>query len=156
MQIKLIFTRKVVHLASFWKWGFSELGSGLLDATTTSATSTTNRPFQSCPKPLFQSQAKCEVTDIKMIFFILMHIKPIFTRQVLHLASLWKQEFLELRNGQLVFKFSLAHACDIMTMFIVCVALWIKLTYTAATNLYSSSFLLSLPSKWMAITKWRR
>ena len=22
MQIKLIFTRKVVHLASFWKWGF--------------------------------------------------------------------------------------------------------------------------------------
>ena len=29
-QIKLIFTRKVVHLASFWKWGFLELGSGLL------------------------------------------------------------------------------------------------------------------------------
>ena len=29
MQIKLIFTRKVVHLASFWKWGFLELGSGL-------------------------------------------------------------------------------------------------------------------------------
>ena len=29
MQIKLIFTRKVVHLASFWKWGFFELGSGL-------------------------------------------------------------------------------------------------------------------------------
>ena len=30
MQIKLIFTRKVVHFASFWKRGFSELGSGLL------------------------------------------------------------------------------------------------------------------------------
>ena len=30
MQIKLIFTRKVVHLASFWKWGFLELGSSLL------------------------------------------------------------------------------------------------------------------------------
>ena len=30
MQIKLIFTRKVVHLTSFWKWGFLELGSGLL------------------------------------------------------------------------------------------------------------------------------
>ena len=29
MQVKLIFTRKVVHLASFWKWGFLELGSGL-------------------------------------------------------------------------------------------------------------------------------
>ena len=32
MQIKLIFTRKVVHLASFWKSGFLELGSGLLEA----------------------------------------------------------------------------------------------------------------------------
>ena len=30
IQIKLIFTRKVVHLISFWKWGFLELGSGLL------------------------------------------------------------------------------------------------------------------------------
>ena len=29
IQIKLIFTRKVVHLASFWKWGFLELASGL-------------------------------------------------------------------------------------------------------------------------------
>ena len=32
MQIKLIFTRKVVHLASFWKWGFLELGSDLLQS----------------------------------------------------------------------------------------------------------------------------
>ena len=31
MQIKLIFTRKVVHLASFWKWGFLELRSGLFE-----------------------------------------------------------------------------------------------------------------------------
>ena len=29
VQIKLIFTRKVVLLASFWKWGFLELGSDL-------------------------------------------------------------------------------------------------------------------------------
>ena len=29
-QIEPIFTRKVEHLASFWKWGFLELGSGLL------------------------------------------------------------------------------------------------------------------------------
>ena len=29
MQIKLIFTRKVVHLASFWKWLSLVLGSGL-------------------------------------------------------------------------------------------------------------------------------
>ena len=26
MQMKLIFTRKAVHLASFWKWGLLELG----------------------------------------------------------------------------------------------------------------------------------
>ena len=30
MQIKLIFTRKVAHFTSFWKWGFMELGNGLL------------------------------------------------------------------------------------------------------------------------------
>ena len=30
VQIKLIFTKKVVHLASFWKWGYLELRSGLL------------------------------------------------------------------------------------------------------------------------------
>ena len=30
MQIKLIFTRKFVHLVSFWKWRFLEVGSGLL------------------------------------------------------------------------------------------------------------------------------
>ena len=29
MQIKLIFTRTVEHLASFWKWGVLELGSAL-------------------------------------------------------------------------------------------------------------------------------
>ena len=32
MQIKLIFTRKIVHLASFWKWGFLELGSSLFSS----------------------------------------------------------------------------------------------------------------------------
>ena len=31
MQIKLLSTRKIVHLASFWKWGFLELGSGVLN-----------------------------------------------------------------------------------------------------------------------------
>ena len=30
MQIKLIFTTKVSHLASFWKWDFLELGNGVL------------------------------------------------------------------------------------------------------------------------------
>ena len=31
MQIKLIFTGKVLHLAPFWRWGFLELGSVLLN-----------------------------------------------------------------------------------------------------------------------------
>ena len=30
MQIKLIFTTKVWHLSSFWKWDFLELGNGLI------------------------------------------------------------------------------------------------------------------------------
>ena len=30
MQMKLILSSKVVHLASFWKWGFLKLGGGLL------------------------------------------------------------------------------------------------------------------------------
>ena len=34
MQIKLIFTTKVSHLASFWKWDFLELGNGLLPSST--------------------------------------------------------------------------------------------------------------------------
>ena len=29
-KMKLIIKRKVLHLASLWKWGFSELGNGPL------------------------------------------------------------------------------------------------------------------------------
>ena len=32
MQIRLVLTREIVHLASFWKWGFLELGSGLFNS----------------------------------------------------------------------------------------------------------------------------
>ena len=39
------------------------------------------------PKPLFQSEAKCETIDMKIIFFILMQIKLIFTIKVMQLAS---------------------------------------------------------------------
>ena len=35
MQLKLIFPKKVVNLASFWKWGFLKLGIGLLSWYTT-------------------------------------------------------------------------------------------------------------------------
>ena len=48
-----------------------------------------NRPFPSCLKPLFQSEANCEVLNVKMVF-ILMQTKFIFTTKVCHLASFSK------------------------------------------------------------------
>ena len=60
--------------------------------------------FPSCPKPLFQSEAKCEAIDIKTTV-ILIQIKLIFTAKVLHLASFWKWEFLELGSGLFWFFF---------------------------------------------------
>ena len=46
-----------------------------------------NRPFPSCLKPLFQSEANCEVFNVKMVF-ILMQTKFIFTTKVCHFLSL--------------------------------------------------------------------
>ena len=54
-----------------------------------------NGPFQSCLKPLFQSKVKCKPIDMKTIC-ILMQENLIFTTKILHLASFWKWEFLEL------------------------------------------------------------
>ena len=34
MQMKLIFTRKILHLGSFWKWEFLALENGLSDSPT--------------------------------------------------------------------------------------------------------------------------
>ena len=48
------------------------------------------------PKILLQSEAKSEATDIKLFCYILMQMKLIFARKVLHLASFWKWGFLEL------------------------------------------------------------
>ena len=39
-----------------------------------------NRPFQNYPKRLFQSEAKCEAIDVKMIF-IIMHIQTHFLKK---------------------------------------------------------------------------
>ena len=52
--------------------------------------------FPSWLKPLFQSEAKSETIEIKIIVHV--------TRKVLHLASFWKWEILELRilNRQLL------------------------------------------------------
>ena len=50
------------------------------------------------PEPLFQSKAKGEATDMKIIF-ILMQIELIFSqRKVLHLASFWKWHFFGTRQ----------------------------------------------------------
>ena len=52
------------------------------------------RPFPSSKKSHFQSEAKCEAIDMKMIFHY-DAIKLIFTTKVSHLASFWKWDFLE-------------------------------------------------------------
>ena len=46
-----------------------------------------NRPFPSSPGSLFQNEGRCSVFDMEIIYFILMQIKLIFTRKVVHLAS---------------------------------------------------------------------
>ena len=58
-----------------------------------------NRPFPSSPGPLYQNEVKCSAFDMEMIF-ILMQVKLIFTRKVVHLASFWKWGFLEHGSGQ--------------------------------------------------------
>ena len=54
---------------------------------------TENRPFASCPNPLFESEPNCKAFDMKMMFLILMQIKLIFTRKVLHLALFESEGF---------------------------------------------------------------
>ena len=49
-----------------------------------------NKPFSSCPKPPFQSEAKCEAIDIKSTFYS--HAKKL----ILLSASFWEWESLEL------------------------------------------------------------
>ena len=47
---------------------------------------TYNRPFPSSPGPLYGNEVKCSAFHMEMIF-ILMQIKLIFTRTVVHVAS---------------------------------------------------------------------
>ena len=44
---------------------------------------------------MFQSEAKCEATDLRMI------VQANNSLKALHVASFWKWEFLELRKGLL-------------------------------------------------------
>ena len=54
------------------------------------------KTLSSCLKPLLKSEATHKAIDMKMFFFTFMQIKLIFTREVSHLASFWKWEFLKL------------------------------------------------------------
>ena len=61
-----------------------------------------NRPFMSCPKPLFQSEATREATDMKIIFYS--HVNKVhFHNKGLVLSLLLKVAFLELGNGLSLF-----------------------------------------------------
>ena len=48
-----------------------------------------NRPFVSCPKPLFHNEAKGEAIDMKIIFYPHAN-KTHFHKKGLHLASFLK------------------------------------------------------------------
>jgi len=57
-----------------------------------------NRPFSSCPKPLLQSQAKCEVVEMKMIF-IVMEIELIFREKVYNKPRFESQSLWEMAHA---------------------------------------------------------
>ena len=60
-----------------------------------------NRPFPSFPGPLYQNEVKYSAYDMEMMEIILMQIKFIFLRKVVHFASFWKWGFFELGSGLL-------------------------------------------------------
>ena len=74
-QMKLIFTRKVAHLASFWKWGFLELGSGLLIWKEFSYTKRANAKKVVHKRPLVVKFARLTLTCIRAIVWFGFHCK---------------------------------------------------------------------------------
>ena len=88
MQIKLIFTRKVLQLASFWKWGFMELGSGLLLWTKFGKKNVKwyRRPFMAIFKD-FYSDSKKSIHDCTITLSFSLH--PWFTT-LNNMSSLFK------------------------------------------------------------------
>ena len=59
-----------------------------------------NRPFPSCPKPLFQGEAKCEAIYMKMIFYSSAN-KDRFHKKGRTQGMVWKWRFWKLKNGLL-------------------------------------------------------
>ena len=113
MQIKLIVTSKVLHLASnilkvrvFWTWKYGPLLCWFAsmpprEVKTAFFMSHFQVSLGFCIKKLWSAQPL-----IWKWFFILMQIKLIFTRKVVHLTSFWKWRFLELGNGLLTKEWS--------------------------------------------------
>ena len=64
----------------------------LSDACQPGDTALYNRSFPSFPKPLFQTEAKCEAI-MKIIFSILMQVKLTFPTKDFHLDSFKKFKF---------------------------------------------------------------
>ena len=59
-----------------------------------------SRPFPSCPKPLFLNKAREEALHMKIILFSSFQSNS-FSKECLHLASVWKWELLELQKWQI-------------------------------------------------------
>ena len=59
-----------------------------------------NRPFPSCPNPLFHNEAKCEAIDMKIIFYSHAN-KTYFHKKGFALSVIFKVKVLELKNGLL-------------------------------------------------------
>ena len=77
-----------------------------------------NRPFPSSPGPLFQNEVGAQPLIWKP-FFILMQIKLIFTRKVVHLASFWKGGFLELGSGLFIALEKCEKRCHMLEIMLV-------------------------------------
>ena len=57
-----------------------------------------NKPFPSCPKPLFQSEAKCETIDMKLWFFYSYANKTPFHNKGFALSRVLNGGVFETRN----------------------------------------------------------
>ena len=97
-------------------------------------------------------------------FFILMHIKLIFTREVLHLASLWKQEFLELESGLFIPTLRVAFSrvgwlSRAFAFRSLCYYPWGKMGDYSQSNSFHEIFIFlwfcSLNTSWKTLTSFR-
>ena len=117
MQIKLISTTKVSHLASFWKWNFLELGNGLL--TFRFILSEVWQEFRFTPDffRYLKTWSVCQIpTNVSMYIFPSLHL----TRTKLLAASIlsrWLDHGSLVRSSQILLKEVLFF---LLTLFLTC------------------------------------